>query len=221
MSAPSRLAPPRGPGYRVAMIVPLRLLGLSLAGLAAALVLPGYADLVLLAGPMAVASLLLVLQAWRRRRGRQAGHHQPAWIVIDGSNVMHWADQTPKIAPLREVVRHLQARGFTPGVVFDANAGYLPAGRYRHDRAPGQRLGLPTDRVMVVDKGMPAYPALLTAARDMQARVVTNDRVRDRADAVPEVWQPGFPIRGGDHDGALWLDLEAPTAKAGGRADQA
>jgi rRNA-processing protein FCF1 len=208
-------------GYHVAMIVPLLLLVLSLAGLAVALFLPGYADLVLLAGPMAVASLLVVLHAWRRRRGRQAGHHQPAWIVIDGSNVMHWADQTPKIAPVREVVRHLQDRGFTPGVVFDANAGYLLEGRYRHDRALGQRLGLPTDRVMVVDKGTPADPALLTAARDMQARVVTNDRFRDWADAFPEVRHPGFLIRGGYHDGALWLDLDAPAATARGRADHA
>jgi rRNA-processing protein FCF1 len=199
------------------MIVPLLLLGLSLAGLAAALFVPGYGDLVLLAGPMAVASLLLALRARPRHRGGQAAD-QPAWIVIDGSNVMHWSDQTPRIAPVREVVRHLQARGFTPGVAFDANAGYLLEGRYRHDRALGRRLGLPTDRVMVVDKGTPADPALLTAARDMQARVVTNDRFRDRADAFPEVRQPGFLIRGGYHDGALWLDLDAPAATADARA---
>jgi len=190
------------------MRTPLLLLLLSLAGLAVALGVPALSDLVLLAGPMAAASLYLLLRARRRAAPK------PRWVVIDGSNVMHWIDNTPDIAPVRAVVARLQALGYTPGVVFDANAGYLLRGRYQHDRALGKLLGLPDDRVMVVDKGTIADTAILTAARDMGARVVSNDRFRDWAAEFPEVRQPGFLIRGAHVEGQLRLDLD-PAAPAG------
>ncbi|MCU4654719.1 hypothetical protein N8I71_17920 [Roseibacterium sp. SDUM158016] len=187
------------------MIVPFLLLLLSLAGVAAAFVLPGMSDLLLIAAPAGVASLLLLGRAWLAARRERA---TPAWIVIDGSNVMHWADETPRIEPVREVVRRLEGLGFTPGVVFDANAGYLLEGRYRHDHAFGRMLGLPSDRVMVVDKGTPADATILEAARDMGARVVTNDRFRDWAERFPDVRKPGFLVKGGYRGGRLWLDLD-------------
>jgi len=210
------------------MIVPVILLLISLGGTAAALLLPGLSDLVLVTGPMVVASLWLLLRArsasrdpdWnldrladeqpaRRWKLRTPKHKaKPNWIVIDGSNVMHWADETPRIEPLREVVAQLQALGYTPGVVFDANAGYLIAGKYQHDHAFGKLLGLPQDRIMVVQKGEPADPTILTAAQDLDARVVTNDRYRDWAGEFPQVKTPGFLIRGGYRDGRLWLDLD-------------
>jgi rRNA-processing protein FCF1 len=190
------------------MRVPSLLLILSLAGVGVALFVPGLSDLLLLAGPMALASLILLWKA--RRSGAEA---PPRWVVIDGSNVMHWADQTPRIEPLREVIAELERQGFTPGVVFDANAGYLLRGRYQHDKALGRSLGLPTDRIMVVDKGTPADPMILTAARDMGGRVVTNDRYRDWAADYPEVKEPGFLIRGGYRGDRLWLDLEEPDER--------
>jgi len=208
------------------MIVPFLPLLISLGGVAAAWRVPGLWDLILLAGPMAVASLWLLLRAWRTPRNRDRNLERvvdqpparkwfsrppkavPQWIVIDGSNVMHWADETPRIEPLREVVAHLQGLGYTPGVVFDANAGYLLAGRYQHDRAFGRLLGLPQDRIMVVPKGEPADPTILRAAEDLDARVVTNDRYRDWVDEFPQVRQPGFLIRGGYREGKLWLDLD-------------
>jgi hypothetical protein len=189
------------------MRVPSFLLILSLVGVAIALFFPGLSDLLLLAGPMALASLILLWKA--RRRGGDAGPEAPArWVVIDGSNVMHWADGTPRLEPLLDVIAELERLGFTPGVVFDANAGHLLQGRYQHDRALGRRLGLPTDRIMVVDKGTPADPMILTAARDMGGRVVTNDRYRDWAGQFPEVQEPGFLIRGGYRAGQLWLSLD-------------
>ncbi|MEO6300669.1 MAG: hypothetical protein ABIV25_01845 [Paracoccaceae bacterium] len=183
------------------MIGPFILFVASGIGICAAFLLPGMTDLLLLAVPCAVASLYLLIRAVIRQE------FPPNWIVIDGSNVMHWKDGTPQIDTLREVVQRLTALGFTPGVVFDANAGYKISGRYRHDWAFGKLLGLPEDRIMVVAKGTPADAKVLEAARGLGARVVTNDRYRDWADDHPEVLKPGYLIRGGYRDGALWLDV--------------
>lgn len=189
------------------MIGPSVLLLVSLGGVIAAAVLPAVQDLVLVAGPSAVASLYLLLRAWLARK-RTARTAAARWIVIDGSNVMHWKDATPRLETLREVVTHLEDLGLVPGVVFDANAGYLISGRYQHDHALGRMLGIPADRVLVVDRGTPADPTILAAARSLGARVVTNDRYRDWAGQHPEVATPGFLIRGGYREGRLWLDLE-------------
>ncbi len=191
------------------MGVPVLLLLLSLAGVAVALVLPGYEDVLLLAGPCAVAALLLVLRALVARRGEAPARNH---VLIDGSNVMHWRDNTPQIDTLREVIAHLRGLGLAPGVIFDANAGYLLTGKYRHDGAMARYLGLPEDRVMVVPKGTVADTTLLTVARDMDAPIVTNDRYRDWAAEYPEIAEPGRLIRGGYRDGALWLDgIGAPA----------
>jgi len=64
---------------------------------------------------------------------------------------------------------------------------------------------------MVVPKGAPADPAILSAAQDTGARVVSNDRFRDWSDDFPEVRAPGFLIRGGYRSGELWLDLGFDT----------
>jgi hypothetical protein len=143
----------------------------------------------------------------RRKVARRKVASRKAWIVVDGSNVMHWQDETPRIATVQAVVQELTRRGFAPGVVFDANAGYKLEGRYLGPRDLARRLGLPEDQVMVVPKGTPADPWLLSAARQFGARVVSRDRFRDWAADHPEVNQPGFLIRGGYRDsGALWLD---------------
>lgn len=101
------------------------------------------------------------------------------WIVVDGSNVMHWQDGAPSIVPLLKVIHSLKSRGFAPGVVFDANAGWKLFGRYVNEEEFGRQLGLPTDQVLVVPKGTQADPYILTTARDFKARIVTNDRYRD------------------------------------------
>jgi Zc3h12a-like Ribonuclease NYN domain len=182
------------------MIAPMILLSISFAGLAAALLMSGFSDLLLVAGPCALASVYLLARAYRRRRSER-------YIIIDGSNVMHWKDGTPQIDCLRDVVESLIAQGYAPGVVFDANVGHLIAGRYQHDGAMGKRLGLAEDRVMVVPKGKPADPVILETARELGAQIVTNDRYRDWAEAHPEVTTPGYLIRGGYRDGKLWLEL--------------
>ena len=188
------------------MLGPFVLLLASLSAAAAALLRPGLSDLLLLAVPCALASLYLLMRAVLRSPSETLRRTQN-YIVIDGSNAMHWKGGSPHIDTLREVVRHLSSLGYTPGVVLDANAGHLTAGRYLHNAAMGRLLGLPEDRVMVVDKGMPADPIILNAARVLGARIVTNDRYLDWVDAHPEVREPGHLIRGGYRAGKLWVAL--------------
>jgi len=186
----------------------LLLVLVSALGVVAAFVVPGMSDLILLAGPCLLAALFVLWRIWRKRADPKAALRL---ILIDGSNVMHWRDNTPQIETVREVVTHLTALGYTPMVMFDANAGYLLAGRYQHDGALAERLGLLSKNVLVVPKGTPADPMLLNVARDYKARIVTNDRFRDWADDHPEVHEPGFLIRGGYHEGKLSLELDAAT----------
>jgi hypothetical protein len=210
------------------MIAPLILLVFSLVAVGFAVTLPGLSDLLLVAVPCALGALILLV--WSRfrheksepvwpkagalpgpaRPRRKAA--EPRWIVVDGSNVMHWGDGPPGLGPLHEVLAYLAQRGFAAGVVFDANAGYLIGDRYLHHAAFGHLLGLPEDRVMVVPKGSPADATVLLAARDLRARIVTNDRYRDWAEQYPEVRTAGHLIRGGYREGALWLALDPPEA---------
>jgi hypothetical protein len=148
--------------------------------------------------PLVLFGLFLFL----RRRGRRDT------VLVDGSNVMHWRDNTPDIASVAEVLAELRRRGFRPGVVFDANAGWKLEGRYRDDAHFAHLLGLPEKHVLVVPKGQPADPTILSAAREMRARIVSNDHFRDWAEAHPEVRAPATLIRGGYRNGKLWLGLD-------------
>lgn len=127
-------------------------------------------------------------------------------ILVDGSNVIYWDSETPSLAPLRALLAELQQRGQRPGVVFDANAGYKIATRYLHDGELARLLDLPERQVMVVPKGRQADEFLLRAAREMGAKVVTNDRYRDWEDRYPEVREANFLVRGGYRGGAIWLN---------------
>ncbi|SDK97465.1 NYN domain-containing protein [Aliiruegeria lutimaris] len=184
------------------MIVPLVLFLIAFAAAILSFLRPELGDLILVAGPAALASLYLLVRVILRRG------HPANVVVLDGSNVMHWKDGEARLETVREVIERLSALGFTPGVVFDANAGYKLEGRYSGDRALAQMLYLHRNRVIVVDKGVPADPVLLDAARNLGARVVSNDRFRDWVDEHPELKQPGHVIRGGYRDGKLWLDLD-------------
>lgn len=192
----------------------------SSAGLAAALLVPAWLDFALLLGPCVIASLILLLRhVLRRKAGAnfdeqvqevsppKFGDDAENQVVIDGSNVMHWDDGVPDLAPLKQTIRILVRNGFTPGVMFDANAGYLLFGKYHHDRAFAKALNLPEDRIMVVPKETPADPYILTAARDLNARIVTNDRFRDWAKQYPDVRRPGHLIKGRCRSGKVLLDL--------------
>ena len=207
------------------MIVPVILLFISggLAGYAWLIGGPFPNDLMLLAGVMGLACMILLARAPRTPRARpfptppktppkpreRRTRKPPApkkWIVIDGSNVMHWQNSEAQIGPVQQVLREVSARGFSAGVVFDANAGYKLEDRFLDDYALARRLDLPADRVLVVPKGTQADEYILLTARDLGAIVVTNDRYRDWAESFPEVHSAGFLIRGGYRDGDFWLE---------------
>jgi hypothetical protein len=170
-------------------------------------------DLMLFALICGVAALILFFLP-RRRAPETAifeGKGTRNWVVVDGSNVLHWRDGIPQIATLIEVLDTLSAQGFAAGVIFDANVGYKISTRYMDDAELAKLLKLPADQVLVVLKGTPADQVIPKSARDLGARIVSNDRYRDWAEAYPEVAEPGFVIRGGFRRGTLWLgSLDSP-----------
>lgn len=157
----------------------------------------------LLAG---LAGLLVVLVLLRALLQPRRAKRAPI-VLLDGSNIMHWRGGSPDLATVRDVIAQVATQGYTPGVVFDANAGYKLQGRYLHHPTLARELGLPRARVMVVNKGEVADGMILQAARDYGARVISNDRFRDWANEYPEVAKPGFLIGGRYRKGRLELDL--------------
>jgi hypothetical protein len=168
-------------------------------------------------GVLVLGVRILTQPSRRPPRGKRGGNRQRRAVaapqagvdrqivLIDGSNVMHWMDNTPQLAPLLQVVHDLSRRGMKPGVVFDANVGYKLMGKFLGERDLSRLLSLPRDQILVVPKGKPADPFLLETARDLKARIVTNDRYRDWTDRFPDVAQPDTLIRGEMRDGRVWL----------------
>jgi Zc3h12a-like Ribonuclease NYN domain len=135
------------------------------------------------------------------------------WLLIDGSNVMHWVDNIPSLEPVQQVVDHLKGLGYVPGVVFDANAGWKLFGRYVDDRDFAKLLRIEREQVLVVPKGTQADPYLLRTARDFGVRIISNDRFRDWSADYPEVLEPGFLIPGSLVGGKLRLAGLDPAAQ--------
>ena len=177
---------------------------LAMGGVAAALLLPGWSDLLLIAGPVAIASAFL----WSRQSrtpARYSGDGRPKLLVIDGSNAMFWQDNTPRLHTVAVLLDLLHSKGYKVCIIFDASAGHVLFGRYLDDRHFAERLGLPESHCLVVPKGTIADKYILCAARDLNARVVTNDLYRDWAENFPEVATPGFLIKGDFDQGLLRL----------------
>lgn len=139
-------------------------------------------------------------------RRKRTPENRP-YAVVDGSNVMHWRDNTPDLGTVIATVDILQARGYRTGVIFDANAGYKLTNRYQDDAQLAYLLGLPATDVFVVPKGQQADPFLLDFASNSDAIVVSNDRFRDRIADYPALSAPGRLIRGGWQDGKVNLTL--------------
>lgn len=182
------------------------------------LIRPGLHDWVMLASPSLAASIFLIFRHYFL--GPEAENGAEPWgrlqkpvdntVLVDGSNVMHWNENQPSLDTLRWVLEALRQRGFNPGVIFDANAGYKVAGRYLDDDILARELCLPEAQVLVVPKGTPADDYILRAARDLGATVVSNDRYRDWQETYPEVVSDEVLLRGSFREGRLHL-------KEGGR----
>lgn len=187
-----------------------------IAVLVVAFVWPDINSLLLILGPSLVVGLYLFLRP-RKRAVRQAdskaglddlkARQSGKWVVIDGSNVMFWNDNKPSLETVKSAIALLERHGYSAGVVFDANVGYKISDRYIDDAELAAKLGLPADQTLVVPKGSVADTTVIKAARELGAKILTNDRYRDWAEEFPEVETPGHLIRGGYRKGALWLDL--------------
>lgn len=190
------------------MLIPILFCLSSFVAMAAFLPPDGtMADGRFLAASLAAAlSLLLLLRAAIRARRIRAARRTRVWVVIDGSNVMHWGDGRPSMAALSAVLGEVQRVGLTPLLWFDANAGYELAGRYMNETALSRALGLAREQVRVAPKGTPADPLILRDAVALQTGVITNDRYRDWADRYPSVTEPGVLLRGRVDGGAARID---------------
>lgn len=175
-------------------------------------------DAVILTALAGVLTAVFLILWVRRARGPAGATPLPIddreAVLIDGSNVIYWQDNTPQLAPLLQVVQDLSRRGLKPGVVFDANVGYKLTGTFMGERDLSRMLSLPRDQILVVPKGTQADPFLLETARDLKARIVTNDRYRDWIQSYPDVVRPERLVRGEVRDGRVWLTEAAPGDRA-------
>ena len=206
------------------MQTPSRLLFLCFAAMIYCMPGPGEAagSLFLLSSVTALAALLIWMRAAfaarlpkrRRRRPRRAQRpvQQRRWVVIDGSNVMFWEDETPSLSSVTAVVGEVRRAGLTPLVWFDANAGYKLADRYMNPRDLSRAIGVSAKQVRVAPKGSPADPLLLDDAAKLESGVVSNDRYRDWVTRFPEVIRPEVMVRGRVEGGMALLDWPATAA---------
>ena len=190
------------------MLAPYFLFVASVMGVLATLLLPDYADYIVVAAPMLLASLFLLWRGWRGQTRKAPVPER--WVVLDGSNVMFWRDNTPMLKTVSAVLAKVKAQGYTSMVIFDANVGYELFERYHGGVEMARLLGLPAEQVMVVDKGKQADAAVIEAALHLGARVITNDKYRDWASHYPQVAEPGYLIKGGFRGGELRMDPLAP-----------
>jgi predicted nucleic acid-binding protein len=102
--------------------------------------------------------------------------------VVDGSNVAHGEEGAgAKLANIRAVCAKLEEEGLRPLVLADA--------RLRHsiDDFDAFEAMVDEGKIRQAPAGTDADYFILSFARELGARVVSNDRFRDRASAFPEV----------------------------------
>ena len=102
-------------------------------------------------------------------------------VLVDGSNVAHSTEgekaQLANIVAMRE---KMQEEGFDPVVVVDA------ALRHQIDDTAGYERLVESGVVRQAPAGTDADYFLLSFARELDARIVSNDRFRDRLNAFPD-----------------------------------
>lgn len=156
-----------------------------------------------------MAIVLWYVARWLERRPRSFGKV----VVVDGSNIMHWHGGEAEVQTIKAVMAHLESQGYQAGLIFDANVGYKLFGKFQGNRAMARKLGVSADQVVVVDKGQPADQLILNVARNLDAKIVSNDRFRDWIDDYPEVLEPGRLIRGSMTNGVVFMEENNPLKK--------
>ena len=102
-------------------------------------------------------------------------------VLVDGSNVAHSTEgEKAQLANIVAMRAKMQEEGFDPVVVVDA------ALRHQIDDPAGFERLVESGVVRQAPAGTDADYFLLTFARELDARIVSNDRFRDRLSAFPD-----------------------------------
>ena len=115
-----------------------------------------------------------------RPAGRPGSDHATKRVIVDGSNVAHSSEGTPRLANIAAVVEKLREEGLEPVVVADA------ALRHQIDDAEGYERMVERGELKQAPAGTDADYFILAFARELGAFIVSNDRFRDRQKAFPE-----------------------------------
>ena len=142
---------------------------------------------------------------------RRLGPRPGKPILVDGSNVLHWANNNPDLRALRRVITLLQQSGYRPEVVFDANVGWLVFDRWSGPEMLAPHIGLEPRDITVVAKGKIADLELLDRAKRRKLRIVTNDRYRDWVLKYPMLRREDVLVRGRVGLTGAELDLDPAT----------
>lgn len=102
-------------------------------------------------------------------------------VLVDGSNVAHSTEgEKAQLSNIIAVREKMSEEGFEPVVVVDA------ALRHQIDDRAGYEQLVESGIVRQAPAGTDADYFILTFARELDARIVSNDRFRDRASAFPD-----------------------------------
>lgn len=102
-------------------------------------------------------------------------------IVIDGTNVMYWQDNTADLDTLKSVVEYLKSKDILPYVFLDASSRHHLGESSLDEKGFARRLGLHPGRVMVCPAQTEADAFILKFARQEGLPILSNDRFGDRA----------------------------------------
>ena len=102
-------------------------------------------------------------------------------VLVDGSNVAHSTEgEKAQLANILAVREKMSEEGFEPVVVVDA------ALRHQIDDRAGYEQLVESGVVRQAPAGTDADYFILSFARELDARIVSNDRFRDRMGAFPD-----------------------------------
>ena len=102
-------------------------------------------------------------------------------VLVDGSNVAHSTEgEKAQLANIVAMSEKMREEGFEPVVVVDA------ALRHQIDDTAGYERLVESGAVRQAPAGTDADYFLLSFARELDARIVSNDRFRDRLNAFPD-----------------------------------
>ncbi|MFL5615963.1 MAG: NYN domain-containing protein [Gemmatimonadaceae bacterium] len=102
-------------------------------------------------------------------------------VLVDGSNVAHSTEgEKAQLSNIMAVREKMTEEGFEPVVVVDA------ALRHQIDDRAGYEQLVESGIVRQAPAGTDADYFILTFARELDARIVSNDRFRDRISAFPD-----------------------------------